>query len=217
MRKPNPKTNLDQFEEEIIRKTIYTFADIYKRLPTIKCVFDKLKRTSGIDFDGKLSLFRRVVCKLRFHWGKTSDNRKTLMKKTDIRMKRVDFLRKMKMYRSEGSNIIYTGETYLHSRLIMSRSWDDGKYFCVKAPVAKGQRWIIVHAGGEKGFVQNHLLIFKSGLKTGNYHDEINHINYTKWLNEKLIPNLLKNSVIVVDNASHRYNGEVTYVFLEKR
>jgi predicted O-methyltransferase YrrM len=35
------------------------------------------------------------------------------------------------------------------------------------------------------------------------YHDDINHTNYTKWLQEKLIPNLEPNSVVVIDNASY--------------
>ena len=31
----------------------------------------------------------------------------------------------------------------------------------------------------------------------------MNHANYVKWLQEKLIPNLKSRSVIVVDNASY--------------
>jgi transposase len=58
-----------------------------------------------------------------------------------------------------------------------------------------------LHAGGSEGFVKNGLLIFKSGLKSGDYHDHMNHKNYTKWLQEKLIPNLELNSVVVIDNA----------------
>jgi hypothetical protein len=69
-------------------------------------------------------------------------------------------------------------------------------------PVAKGWKLIIVHAGGEAGFVPN-FLIFKSNSKTGNYHDEVNSENYIRWLNEKLIPNLPPHSVIVLDNASY--------------
>ena len=47
------------------------------------------------------------------------------------------------------------------------------------------------------------LLIFRSGSKSGDYHDDLNHANHKKWLQEKLIPNLESKSVIVVDNASY--------------
>lgn len=39
---------------------------------------------------------------------------------------------------------------------------------------------IIVHAGPEHGFVPNALLTFKSGTKSGDYHDEMNYMNYEK-------------------------------------
>lgn len=81
-------------------------------------------------------------------WQKTPDKRKFLCESYDIRLKRINFLKKLVQYRSEGRNIVYTDETYIHSS---------------HKPISKGQRLIIVHAGGEKGFIENGLLIFKSG------------------------------------------------------
>jgi hypothetical protein len=66
----------------------------------------------------------------------------------------------------------------------------------------KGQRLIMVHCSGEKGFVPNALLMFKSS-KSGDYRDDMNHKNYMKWVEEKLLPNLEEHSVLVVDNASY--------------
>ena len=40
-------------------------------------------------------------------------------------------------------------------------------------PVAKGISLIIFHAGGTSGFIPGALLIFKSHLKTGDYHGDI--------------------------------------------
>jgi len=62
---------------------------------------------------------------------------------------------------------------------------------------------LVLFSGGERGFIPNALLIFRSGSKSGDYHDDMNHENYMKWLQEKLIPNLESKSVIVVDNASY--------------
>ncbi|CAG4975819.1 unnamed protein product [Colias eurytheme] len=73
----------------------------------------------------------------------------------------------------------------------------------IKKPISKGNRLVIVHAGGEAGFVPNALLTFKAGTKSGDYHNNMNSENYERWLRTKLIPNLPPNSVVVVDNASY--------------
>jgi hypothetical protein len=70
-------------------------------------------------------------------------------------------------------------------------------------PVSKGQRLIIVLAGGRTGLIPGSLLIFKSHLKTGDYLSEINATNFQKWLTEILIPNLPKKPVLVVDNVPY--------------
>lgn len=71
-----------------------------------------------------------------------------------------------------------------------------------------GRRWIIVHAGSETGFVDNALLMFKADTKTGDYHDQMNAENFTKWLTEKLLPNIPRNSIIVMDNAPYHSKEE---------
>jgi len=47
------------------------------------------------------------------------------------------------------------------------------------------------------------FVVFRSGSKSGDHHDHMNHANYKKWLQEKLVPNFESKSVIVLDNASH--------------
>lgn len=82
-------------------------------------------------------------------------------------------------------------------------SWSDSSTKGLKKPISKGSRLVIVHAGGETGFVPNALLTFKAGTKSGDYHDNMNFENYHKWLQTQLIPNLPLNAVVVVDNASY--------------
>lgn len=55
-------------------------------------------------------------------------------------------------------------------------------------------RYIVLHAGSEDGFVENASLVFKSGTKSGDYHDSMNSANFEKWFEEQLIPNLGDNS-----------------------
>lgn len=91
------------------------------------------------------------------------DKRKVLCESFDIRTKRIKFLKQLIEYRKEGRNIIYTDETYIHSSHVQDKGWYDASAKGLKKPISKGQRLIIVHAGGENGFVKDGLLIFKSG------------------------------------------------------
>lgn len=50
--------------------------------------------------------------------------------------------------------------------------------------------------------------MFKADTKTGDYHDQMNAENVTKWLTEKLIPNIPRNSMIVMDNAPYHSKEE---------
>lgn len=158
-------------------------------------------------------------------WQSTPDRRMVLCESHDIRLKRINFLRKIIEFRNEGRNIIYTDETYIHSSHVQNKGWYDESLKGLKRPISKGQRLIIIHAGGEKGFVENGLLIFKSGnfkdrvieisinpnpylsvfsgTKTGDYHHEMNNENFMTWVQKQLLPNIPERSVLIIDNAAY--------------
>jgi hypothetical protein len=71
------------------------------------------------------------------------------------------------------------------------------------SPVSKGQQLIVIHAGGEQGFIPNAYVRFRCHQKTGTYHSDMNYTNYKKWLKEQLINNLLQNSILVIDLAPY--------------
>ena len=71
------------------------------------------------------------------------------------------------------------------------------------SPCIRGQRLIVTHAGSKDGFIPGARLIHKAALSTGDYHNEMNAKNFTKWLEEMLLPNLDGPSMIVMDNASY--------------
>lgn len=200
--KSKPKSVLADFDETIIRNIIYNYAAIHKKRPTMQAVLQEAKR-DGVEFTGQITTFRAIVRKLGFRWKKTQDNKKLLTEKTEIRTKRIQYLRQVRKYRKEGWNVVYNDETYIHSSHTVPHAWDDDSLKCLKAPITKGQRLIIVHCGGSTGFIPNALLMFKSGRKTGDYHDDMNHKNYIKYLEEKVIPNLKEKTVLVIDNASY--------------
>ena len=49
------------------------------------------------------------------------------------------------------------------------------------------------------GILPNASLLYKANTTTGDYHKQMNSQIFEKWAKEKLIPNLLKNIVVVID------------------
>ena len=88
-----------------------------------------------------LQIWNILYCR----WKKTSDNRKLIVERQDIRSLTVKYLRAIKAYTEERRPIVYTDETYIHSSHT-SYLWDDRSAAGLKAPNSKGQRLIIVHA-----------------------------------------------------------------------
>ena len=61
---------------------------------------------------------------------------------------------------------------------------------------------IIVHAGGEAGFVPGACHIFTS-KKTSDYYEEMNGPFFDSWFKNQLLPSISPQSVIVLDNARY--------------
>ena len=80
-------------------------------------------------------------------WKKTSANQKFIVERHDIWSLRVKYLHAIRAYREEGRPIVYADETYIHSSHTTSYAWDDRLGAGLKAPISKGRRLIIVHAG----------------------------------------------------------------------
>lgn len=199
--RPRPVTDLDDFDLCVVRKTIHNFYVTEKRIPTVKAVLAKLRTTIG--YKGQASSLKTIFKKLGFRWKKTQCNRRILIEKPDIHNARITYLRAISKFRREGRPIVYSDETYIHSSHTTPKAWSDDSAEGLKSPISKGQRLIIVHAGSEKGFIPNALLIFKSNQTTGDYHKEMNSTNYMRWVKEMLLPNLPPRSVLVIDNASY--------------
>ncbi|KAJ8912977.1 hypothetical protein NQ315_000033 [Exocentrus adspersus] len=107
----------------------------------------------------------------------------------------------MKKFREDDRSIIYLDETWVDNDLTF-------KKLCTTKKNINCRRFIVVHAGSENGFVQNAALVFKAGLTQGDYHGQMNQENFTKWLTEKLLPNIPEHSVIVMDNAPYHFVQE---------
>ena len=99
------------------------------------------------------------------------------MEKPHVISNRFYFLRKTKELRNTGRPIIYLDETWLNinysrNKICLCEKPDGSSGPPLQVPLGKGQRFIILHAGSEKGLVNNALLLFKS-RSTKDYHEEM--------------------------------------------
>lgn len=201
-RKPiKPVTFLDDFDKCVLRRLIYNFHIVERRLPTVKLLKEALHEK--IDFKGSETSLRRILKEVGFTWRRTTNDRKALIEKPDIREKRISYLKALKQYREQGRPIIYLDESYILSSHVQKKSWSDGSNNGVHTPISKGERLIIIHAGGENGFIPNAFTCWKASSHSGDYHDNVNGEIFMKWMKEKVLPNLEPNSVVVIDNAPY--------------
>lgn len=195
------KALVDDFDRCALKRTITDMYTVEKIVPTVKLIFEKQKKFMNL---GSTRTLNRIITEMGFKFRKTETNRKLLIEKHNIRLKRIEYLQKILEFRRQGRKIVYTDESYVLSSHVVNKSWssvDDDN--TVKQSLSKGKRLIIVHAGGEEGFVPNALLTWEAQSSSGDYHDNMNKDNYYKWVTEKLLPNLSKNSVVVLDNATY--------------
>ena len=107
-------------------------------------------------------------------------------------------------------SVIYMDETWTNSHSSREQSWVEaedkvlgGTKGGLRRPSDKGMRLILLHAGGEDGWVDGADSVFQSKKATGDYHNEMNSTNFEEWFHDKLMPNIPHNSIIVMDNASY--------------
>lgn len=216
-REHKKKIEVDDFTRAAIRRKIHEFYVVKRIVPTLRKVNECLKDDGLLDC-GKEYL-RTLLHSLGFKWKKCQSKRKLLIEKPDIIALRGRYLYEMRAYRREKRNIVYVDETYIHQTQNVTACWQSESEIGVTESIGKGPRLIIVHAGGENGFVNDGLLIFKSKQKTGDYHDDMNYENFYTWVTRKLLPNLPPNSVIVLDNASYhnvQFNKKPTMASLKQ-
>ena len=67
------------------------------------------------------------------------------MKRQDVVLARIKYLRLMKKYREEGRPIIYTDETFIHTSHASQKAWQSD-VTSVNVPISKGEQCILVDA-----------------------------------------------------------------------
>ncbi|KAK9759305.1 hypothetical protein QE152_g143 [Popillia japonica] len=145
---------LTNFKERFLAATKVS-EKTYRR-PTLKGILNKLKE-NDISFEGGLSTLSKVLKRMGFKWRRSIDKRQILVESYDIRAKRIKYLRQLQIYMREGRPIVFTDESYIHSSHTQTKEWADDSLLGLKKPISKGQRLIMVHAGGREGFIPNQV------------------------------------------------------------
>jgi len=202
----HPSYSIDISHQETIRSYIRQ-ANIEGRHITLENMRNFLKEKSSND-SFHISTLSRTLERWGFEFGK-GIRTQHLKEKDYIIVARRHYLRKIRSNRatSNGKTIhpeVYLDESYVnknHSNDFIWYSSNEGAE--VQKPTGKGERLIIMNAITKDGWVPGAKVVFKSTRKTGDYHGQMNKNIFQKWFAEKLLPNIPKSSIIVMDNASY--------------
>ncbi|MBU2646847.1 transposase [bacterium] len=164
---------------------------------------------NGADESFHISTLARTLDRWGFEFGKGVRSQH-LKEKDHVVAARQRFLRKKRRNRAPDSETdtvypeVYLDESYVNKNHSNDFTWyygEDGPW--VQKPTGNGERLIIMNAITRDGWVPNAKTVFKSTRKTGDYHGQMNAELFTKWFEEKLIPNIPDNSLIIMDNAPY--------------
>ena len=201
-KKTRERVDVDSFDVDAIRRTIHDFYD-RKEYPTIDRLLQVLKEKEL--FKGERYCLWRLLKRIGFRYKKVSDKR-YVYEQSRIVQQRHQFLRRMRRNRTAGRPVVYLDETWANSHDGRERTWveDDattgGTKGGMRKPSGKGSRLIILHAGGEDGWIEGADLVFQSKKSTD---DAMNAERFEEWFRDQLIHNLKPSSLIVIDNAPY--------------
>lgn len=201
--KRGPKYNIDNFDICAIKGIVESMYDIQKTIPTVDKIL--IKAQQELNFPGEKTMLRKILKeKLGYRFKKCSQKRMQLVERPIIRALRAQYLRRIQendALWADKKSVVYLGETWIQSQYTVSKSSALSEEKKNDSP-SSGNRWIIIHAGNEYGFVNGALALWKSS-KTGIDHGQISDEKFSNWISNKLLPNIPPHSIIVMDNASY--------------
>lgn len=206
-------TTIDSFTIGAIRRHVHTrFSN--KEFFTVETLLD------GLTADGILppatsdTTLRRIMHQMGFRYTTTARKMYVRKESLDIVCRRIKALRMLKNHRENGNQVVYLDETWFTTRMCHNREWVDrtqsptSATYSRQVPPGDGERFVVVAAGTEEGFIDGSFLCFPAKNTTGDYHGEMNGELFMRWLTTCLLPSLNEPSVLVLDNAP--YHGILT-------
>ena len=89
-------------------------------------------------------------------------------------------LRALRRHREEGRQVVYVDETWFTTRMSHNREWTDTTQAAVSAthscqvPPGEGERFMVIAAGTEDGFIEDSYLCYATKTTQGDYHGVMN-------------------------------------------
>ncbi|XP_035716534.1 uncharacterized protein LOC110841924 isoform X1 [Folsomia candida] len=233
--RPTPVMDqFDDFRTEHVKRIIHQFY-ANNQAPTMHNVYTKLMEEVKEEEDGRIArgetltafkcskwTLRKLIKQLGFRF-KTVDKRAVILMRSDIVQKRYEYLSVMiKNRQSENPKcVVYTDETWVDSYARTGKGWvinspksfhEAALYSFQNPKISRGPRIIVMHAGGEDGFVPGAMKVYPVSKKKVqmDYHANVNGVAYMAWwkdLNQKIKDNYGP-CIIVIDNAPYHSTKE---------
>lgn len=114
----------------------------------------------------------------------------------------------MKAYREGKKYFVYMDETWIFQKgsNLTYVYEDDNIRSCASRHASSGGRFIVIHAGGRKGFVPGAGKVWSSSAKPqpgDDYHSDMDGRIMVVYVRDDLLPGLPEPCIIVLDNASY--------------
>lgn len=200
-----PKTkDADEAVKQEVRNVIYNMCAAKEHI-TVDSLLQRIRDKEIIEI-GRTSLYR-LIKSIGFQYS-IDGNRRGLCEKPHIAHMRVKFLREYMEYKENLSyvykQVVFLDETWIFQRGQNKKIWHDSSVKSVKdaSQSSHGKRYMIIHAGTTKGFLNGAGKLFACSSKSHDYHDNMNHELFEDWFKHVLI-SLNEPSLIVLDNASY--------------
>ncbi len=215
-----PELKMPQEDLDKIRPVVISL--IQSRVfPTVSLILEELKETHP-DWTWSRTEVYRALKLLQFSYISRSDYYYMYIRNQPFNIaQRWEYLVQYKQYRQQNRPIFFIDESWINKNIMPSHGWSDGSLDTIpRTPAGKGARWILIGAGGPDGWVPNSFEMFigkkkskakkkaKTGDESDDYHTEMNAVKFRTWLTEKVLPNVPKNAVLVLDRASYHREME---------
>ncbi|KAJ4450356.1 hypothetical protein ANN_01777 [Periplaneta americana] len=196
---------VDNFICDVIRRTVYDDFFLNGQSPTVSEIL--IERKKKCEFPYKETTLRELLKKLGFRF-RVLNKRRVIMESSRIVTWRYKYLNTLRSKRSAGHKIIFLDETWYDTHDVPKKGWDDGCCSCAfNAPVSRGKRIMVLHAGSSDGWVPNCLFLSARNIgdSKADSHDEMNSEIFEDWFTNKLMKNLPTSPpcIIVTDNAAY--------------
>jgi hypothetical protein len=119
--------------------------------------------------------------------------------------RRAHYLQYFFGYEAQGRPFVFMDESWLNKNMVTSNCWTDGTGECEPdVPIGKGERWILIGAGGkETGWINQSFKMWKGHVQSEDYHTEMNAEVFEDWMKQHLLPHVPANACIVIDRAPY--------------